>query len=152
MCYVGQHPKLREILAEAVSSAGGLSIFMDDLERQFGTVKGIMDEYVQETDDPFLRESKPFPPNLRLSAALWPIYLRLSAALFISIFLIRLTSTAFVATAVRNHPTTCVPLPNPSEPCRQCATSRPRARHKQNASHRPAMPRASAFCGAQTLK
>ena len=62
MCCVGQHPKLREILAEAVSSAGGLSIFMDDLERQFGTVKGIMDEYVEETDDPFLRESKPFPP------------------------------------------------------------------------------------------
>ena len=133
MRYVGQHPKLREILAEAVSSAGGLSIFMDDLERQFGTVKGIMDEYVEETDDPFLRESKPFPP--------------------LPIFLIRLTSTAFVATAVRNHPTTCVPLPNPSEPCRQCATSRLRARHKQNATHRrPAMPKASAFCGAQTLK
>ena len=57
---INEHPKLREILAEAVSSAGGISIFMDDLERQFGTVKGIMDAYVQETDDPFLRESKPF--------------------------------------------------------------------------------------------
>ena len=102
MCYVGQHPKLREILAEAVSSAGGLSIFTDDLERQFGTVKGIMDEYVEETDDPFLRESKPFPP--------------------LPIFLIRLTSTAFVATAVRNHPTTCVPL-TLLEHCWQCATS-----------------------------
>ena len=61
---INEHPKLREILAEAVSSAGGLSIFTDDLERQFGTVKGIMDEYVQETDDPFLRESQPFPPHL----------------------------------------------------------------------------------------